>query len=68
MEQKVLAFGDHYINKNAFHKHKHLIDIDRVDIKRTVLSKKDSYYKKGSFKDFIGYLTNHIKILCINSI
>ena len=41
MEQKVLNFGDQHINKNAFHKGKHLTDIDRVDIKRIVLSKKE---------------------------
>ena len=40
-------FGDQYINKNEFHKDKHLIDIDKVDIKRIVLSKKDSQGKKG---------------------
>ena len=40
--------------------------IDKVDMKRTVLSKKDSNgKKKGSFKYFIGYISNHTKPLCI---
>ena len=36
MEQKVLIFGDQYINKNAFHKYKYknLIRIDKVEIKK----------------------------------
>ena len=40
----------------AFHKNKRPFSIDKVDIKRLVLSKKDSYGKKGSFKYFIGYI------------
>ena len=65
MEQKFIIFGDQYINKNAFHKDKKTISIAKVGIKRIVLSKKDSYGKKGSFKYFIGYITTHIKPLCI---
>ena len=41
MEQRVLIFGDQYINKNAFRKDKKPIRIDKRDIKRIVLSKKD---------------------------
>ena len=65
MEQKFIIFGDQYINKNAFHKDKKTISIAKVGIKRIVLSKNDSYGKKGSFKYFIGYITTHIKPLCI---
>ena len=69
MEQKVFTIGDQYINKNAFHKHKHLVDIDKVDTKRTVLAKTSSYSIKGSLKYFIRYITNYyilnIKPLCI---
>ena len=66
MEQRVLIFGDQYINKNAFRKDKKPIRIDKRDIKRIVLSKKDWSGKKYSFKFFLGYITNHIKLLCIN--
>ena len=49
-----------------FHKHKHLIDIDKVDIDRIVLFNKDSFGKKGAFKYVIGYRTSQgIKSLCI---
>ena len=65
MENKVFNFGKYYLNKNFFHKHKHLIDIDKVDIDKIAISSKDSYGKKGSFKFFIGYITNYIKPLCI---
>ena len=47
MEQKVLIFDKHCINKNAFHKRMHLIDIDKVDIVEIVIFSKDSYGKKG---------------------
>ena len=56
MEQKVLIFDDQYINKNVFHKHKHLIDINKVHIKRIVLCKNDSCRNKYLFKCFIGYM------------
>ena len=56
MVPKALIFGEDYINKNAFHKNKRPISIDKVDIKRIVLSKKYLYGNKGSFKYFIGYI------------
>ena len=46
MEQKVLIFDKQYVNKIEFHKHKHLIDIDKADIDKIVISSKDSYGKK----------------------
>ena len=39
MKEKVLIFGKQCINKNAFHK-KRPISIDKVEVKRLVLSKK----------------------------
>ena len=67
-EQKALIFGERYINKNVFHKNKKIISIDKVDIKRIVLSEKGSYDKKCSFKYSIGYrhVTNAFPVpLCI---
>ena len=55
MEQKALIFDKQCINKNAFHKNKKPINIDKVQSRRKGLSKKDSYTKKGFFKYFIGY-------------
>ena len=57
MKQKALIFNKQCINKNAFHGNKRPISIDKVDIKRIVLSKKDFYGKKDSFKSFIGYIS-----------
>ena len=68
MEQKALIFDKQCINKNAFHKNKKPINIDKVQSTRKGLSKKDSYTKKGSFKYFIGYIneTNVFSVsLCI---
>ena len=39
MEQNVSIFDKQCINKNALHKDKTPISIDKVDIKRIVLSK-----------------------------
>ena len=56
MEERVLIFDKQCIDKNAFYKNKKPISINKVEIRRKVLSKKDSYCKKGSFKYFIGYI------------
>ena len=45
-EQKALPFGDKCIIKKAFHKDKRPISIDKVEIRRIVLSKKELYHKK----------------------
>ena len=74
MDQKVLMFGEYYINKNAFHKNGRPISIDKVDIRRIVLSSKHWYASKGPFKYFTGYIdeTNifpvplYIKLLQMN--
>ena len=50
MEQKHFIFDKQFINKNAFHKNKRPITIDKVETRRIVLSKKDPYDKKFSFK------------------
>ena len=47
MKQKALIFHKQCINKNAFHKNKTPINIDKVKIRRIVLSKKESYGKKS---------------------
>ena len=68
MEQKALIFGKQCINKNAFHKNERSISIDKVDNRKIVLSNKDLHSKKGSFKYFVGYIseTNAFPIpLCI---
>ena len=51
-----LLYKQCIINKNASHKNKKQTIIDKVEIRTIVLSKEDSYDKKGSFKYFIGYI------------
>ena len=41
---------------NAIHKDKRPINTYEVDIKKVVLSKKESYCNKDSFKFFTGYM------------
>ena len=54
--KKTSIFGEDCINKNKFHIYEKSITIDKVDIKRMVLSNKESYDNKGSLKYFIGYI------------
>ena len=58
MEQTTLIFDKEYINKNAFHRYKKPITINKAEIKKIVLPKKDSYGNKGAFKYFIGYISH----------
>ena len=53
-EQEPVYFGENSIIKSAFHKNKRPIYINEVDIKKIVLSHKNSY-GKNSFKYFIRY-------------
>ena len=56
MGKKVLIFGEGGIIKNKFHIYERSVSIDKVVIKRILLSKKDSYGNKGSYKYFTGYI------------
>ena len=57
--QKFLIFAEQCINKNAFHKNRSPVSIDKLGIRRIVLSKKDLYRKKGLSKYFIGYISEN---------
>ena len=59
-KKKVLIFGEEGIIENKFHVYKRSVSIDELDIKRIVLSKKESYGNKGSYKRFIGYIYIYI--------
>ena len=63
MEQKVLIFGEEY-SENKFHMHKKSISTGKVDIKRIILSKKDSYGNKGAFKYFLRYIHMLNMLIC----
>ena len=55
MEPNTLIFDKHCIVKNILNRCKEPITINKVDIKRILLSKKDLYGNKGAFKYFVGY-------------
>ena len=48
-EKKVFIFEELYIIKNKFHIYEKSINTDKVDIKRRVLSNKESYGSKDSY-------------------
>ena len=65
MRKAKLSFDNIEDKRSAFHKSKHPIDLNKVDIKKILTTNKFSYSKKG-FKYFIHYQNgNKIKSLCI---
>ena len=58
MSGKNINFDDEKINKSKFYRNKKLFNIDDIDAKKTLFSKKESYGKKRSFKYFIGCYDN----------
>ena len=58
MSGKNIIFNDKKISKSNFYRNKRLFNIDDIDINEILVSKKEPYGKKGSFKYFIGYNDN----------
>ena len=66
MSGKNINFDDKKINKSNFHKNKKLFNIDDIDVNKILVSKKEPYGKKSSFKYFIEYNDNDVnRPLCI---
>ena len=66
MSGKNISFDDKKINKSDFYKNKKLNRIDDIGINNILVSQKESYGNKNSFKYFIGYNDNNtIRPLCI---
>ena len=55
MSGKNIIFDDGKINKSNFFRNKRLFKIDSIDVNK-IVSKKERYGKKRSFKHFIGYM------------
>ena len=54
------------LKKTEFYKNKKVIRIDETDVNKILVSKKESYGTKNSFKYFIGYNDNDVIIpLCV---
>ena len=66
MNGKNIIFTDKKINKNNFYKNKKLSKIDKIDVDKILVSKKEPYGTKNSIKYFIGYNDDGvIRLLCI---
>ena len=66
MSRKNINFDDKKIKKSNFYKNKKTNNIDYIDVNNILISKKEAYGTKNSFKYFIGYNDNDIiRPLCI---
>ena len=65
MSRKSISFEDKKINKSNFYNNKKLFKIEEIDINKILVTKKESYGTKKSFKYYIGYNDDHIKPLRI---
>ena len=66
MSRKSISFDDKKNSKSNFYKNKELFNIHDLDVNRILISKKEAYGKKKSFKYYIGYDDHDvIKSLCI---
>ena len=66
MSGKNINFEDKKIKKSDFYKNKKVTKIDDIDVNKILVSKKEPYGTKNSFKYFIGYNDNDvIRPLCI---
>ena len=65
MSRENVNFGDKKIKKSDFYKNKKVTKIDGIDANKILVSKKETYGTKNSFKYFIGYNDNDIRPLCI---
>ena len=66
MSGKNINFGDKKIKRSTFYKNKKIYSTDDIDVNNILVSKKESYGNKNSFKYFIRYNDNDvIRPLCI---
>ena len=66
MSENRINFDDIEINKNSFYKNKKSLDLNKIDVNKILVSKKESYGTKNSHKYFIGYNDDDIiRPLCI---
>ena len=60
MNGKHIIFHDNKINKSNFYKNKKLFDVYEMEVDKILISKKQSYGKKSSFKYFLRYNDNDV--------
>ena len=64
MSGKNINFNDKKIKKSTFYKNKAINNIEDINVNNILVSKKEPYGNKNSFKYFIGY-NDVIRALCI---
>ena len=66
MSGKNINSDDKKIKKSSFYKNKTINNTEGIDVNNILVSKKEPYGNKNSFKYFIGYYDNDvIRPLCI---
>ena len=66
MSGKNINFNEKKIKTSIFYKNKAIDNIEDIDLNNILVSKKEPYGSKNSFKYFIGYNDNYvIRPLCI---
>ena len=66
MSGNSINFDDKKVKKSKFYKNKKVTSIDDIDVNKILVSKKEPYGTKNSFKYFIGYNDNDvIRPLCV---
>ena len=55
MSGKSINFDHKKINKSSFYKNKKSLDLNNIDVNKILVSNKESYGTKKSYKYFIGY-------------
>ena len=66
MSGKNINFDDKKVKRSSFYKNKKINDIEDIDVNNILVSKKEPYGTKNSFKYFVGYIDNDIiRPLCI---
>ena len=66
MSGKNINFDEKKIRNSTFYKNKKINNIEDIDVNNILVSKKEAYGTKSSFKHFIGYDDNDIiRPLCI---
>ena len=56
MSGKSIIFDNKKVNKNNFYKNKKLFKIDDIDINKILISKREPYGSKKSFKYLLGMM------------
>ena len=63
MKEKNINFNDEKIKRSDFYKNKKIFNIDNIDVNKILVSKEEIYGKYNSFKYFIGYNDDVLKLL-----